>query len=51
MSRENLVSGAKNAAPATEDVLAVVPGSDDDPTTTANRYTDSRALLDWGLRR
>jgi D-alanyl-D-alanine carboxypeptidase (penicillin-binding protein 5/6) len=51
MARENLVSAAKNAAPDTGDIIAVVLGSDDDPGTTADRFTDSRALLDWGLDR
>jgi serine-type D-Ala-D-Ala carboxypeptidase (penicillin-binding protein 5/6) len=32
-------------------VIAVVLGSDDDSTTTANRFTDSRAVLDFGLAR
>jgi len=34
-----------------KDVIAVVLGSDDDVATTANRYTDSTALLDWALDR
>jgi D-alanyl-D-alanine carboxypeptidase (penicillin-binding protein 5/6) len=33
------------------DVIAVVLGSDDDDSTTADRFTDSRALLDFGLQR
>ena len=32
-------------------VIAVVLGSDDDSATTADRFTDSRTLLDFGLRR
>jgi serine-type D-Ala-D-Ala carboxypeptidase (penicillin-binding protein 5/6) len=32
-------------------VIAVVLGSDDDSTTPANRFTDSRAVLDFGLAR
>lgn len=51
MARENLVSAARNADPEGKDVIAVVLGCDDDTTTTANRYTDSTALLDWGLDR
>jgi D-alanyl-D-alanine carboxypeptidase len=51
LARENLVSAARNAGPGGKDVIAVVLGSDDDPATTANRYTDSTTLLDWALER
>ncbi len=51
MARENLVSAAKNTAPDTEDVIAVVLGSDDDASTPEDRFTDSIALLDWALDR
>jgi len=51
MAGENLVSAASNAAPDTGDVIAVVLGSDDDARTIADRFSDSRALLDWGLDR
>ena len=47
MARENLVSAA---ATSTKDVIAVVLGSDDDSTLPGDRFTDSRALLDWALR-
>ncbi|MDA0158779.1 serine hydrolase [Solirubrobacter ginsenosidimutans] len=47
MARQNLVSAA---ATSTKDVIAVVLGSDDDSTVPGDRYTDSRALLDWALR-
>lgn len=64
MAKENLVSAARNG-PTVEthtrvdtpsplvgkNVIAVVLGSDNDSTTTADRYTDSRALLDFGLDR
>jgi D-alanyl-D-alanine carboxypeptidase len=33
------------------DVVAVVLGSDNDAATTADRFTDSRTVLDFGLRR
>ena len=32
-------------------IIAVVLGSDDDPNTTADRFSDSRRLLDYGLLR
>ena len=44
-AKENLVSAARVFS---RDVIAVVLGSDDTPAP-GNRYTDSRALLDWGL--
>ena len=46
MARENLVSAAARGG---DDVIAVVLGSDDDDDTPADRFTDSRALLDFGL--
>ena len=45
------MSAASNVRPGEKDVIAVVLGSDDDPATTANRYTDSTTLLDWALDR
>ena len=51
MARENLVSAARNVDAEGMDVIAVVLGSDDDKTTTPDRYTDSTTLLDWALDR
>ena len=51
MARENLVSAARNTDPEGKDVIAVVLGSDNDLTTTPDRYTDSTTLLDWALDR
>jgi len=45
MAEQNLVSAARVSF---GDVIAVVLGSDD-TSAPGNRYTDSRALLDWGL--
>jgi D-alanyl-D-alanine carboxypeptidase len=44
-------SSARSAQAAGPDVIAVVLGSDDDAATAADRFTDSRALLDFGLER
>lgn len=44
-AKENLVSAARVFS---RDVIAVVLGSDD-TSSPGNRYSDSRALLDWGL--
>ena len=44
-AKENLVSVARVSF---GDIIAVVLGSDD-TSAPGNRYTDSRALLDWGL--
>jgi serine-type D-Ala-D-Ala carboxypeptidase (penicillin-binding protein 5/6) len=44
-ARQNLVSAARVWY---GDIIAVVLGSDD-TSAPGNRYTDSRALLDWGL--
>jgi D-alanyl-D-alanine carboxypeptidase len=44
-AKENLVSAARVSF---GDIIAVVLGSDD-TSAPGNRYTDSRALLDWGL--
>ena len=63
-AKENLVSAARNelilpndhrigtATPLVrKDVIAVVLGSDDKASTPDDRFTDSRALLDFGLDR
>jgi len=44
-------SSARSAQAAGPDVIAVVLGSDDDDNTAADRFTDSRELLDFGLER
>ena len=43
---ENLVSAAEQGG---DDVIAVVLGSDDDETVPSDRFTDSRAVLAFGL--
>jgi serine-type D-Ala-D-Ala carboxypeptidase (penicillin-binding protein 5/6) len=43
---ENLVSAARANS---RDVIAVALGSDDDETVVGNRFTDSQALLGFGL--
>jgi D-alanyl-D-alanine carboxypeptidase len=44
-------SSARSVQAAGPDVIAVVLGSDDDDNTAADRFTDSKALLDFGLAR
>jgi D-alanyl-D-alanine carboxypeptidase len=55
MARENLVSAAKTLPQfppvVYRNVVAVVLGSDNETTTSADRFTDSRTLLDFGLHR
>jgi len=55
MARENLVSAARTLPQfppvVYRNVVAVVLGSDNETTTTADRFTDSRILLDFGLHR
>lgn len=46
LAGSNLVSAA---AIANEDVIAVVLGADSDGTTTGDRFSDSRSLLNFGL--
>ena len=48
LSGQNLVSAARAES---KDVIAVALGSDDSDTVPGNRFTDSRALLDFGLGR
>ena len=48
LSGQNLVSAA---GAESEDVIAVALGSDDSDTVPGNRFTNSRALLDFGLGR